>query len=254
MNELRLAFAFLTRLPVGAPTGGAPEHARATRYFGLVGAALAIHLILVLLGGAWVFDRMVACVLAVAAWALLTGALHLDGLADCVDGLATSGNAARRLQAMHDSRIGGIGAVGLTLWCLLKVALLSRCIDAGTVAQALWCALVYARMPLAFELAEGEPATPGRGLFAWLHPEVRRTDWIIAVLIGGVLLLPAVLPGGPSAARVVVGVVLGAVVTVAWHLGWYRRINGLSGDVLGGAVELREMVMLAAMGAHLPWG
>lgn len=254
MNELRVAFAFLTRLPVGSPAGGAPTHARSTRYFGLVGAALAVHVILAVLAGAWVFDRMVACVLAVAVWAALSGALHLDGLADCFDGLATSGNAARRLQAMHDSRIGGIGAVGLILWLFVKVALLSRCIDAGTVAQAIWCALVFSRTPLAFELAEGEPATPGRGLFAWLHPEVRRTDWIIAVLVGAVLLLPAVLPGGLSAARVMVGVVAGSVATVGWHLGWYRRVGGLTGDVLGGAVEIRELVMLAAMGAHLPWG
>lgn len=253
MTELRLAFAFLSRLPVGSPTGAASAHAASSRYFALVGAALAVHVVLAVMAGAWFFDRDVACVVAVGAWAALTGALHLDGLGDCFDGLATTGNAGRRLQAMHDPRLGGIGVVGVVLWLLLKVALVSRCVDAGTVAQAVWCAMVYARAPLAFELAEGEPATPGKGIFAWLHPEVRRADWVIALLVGAVLLLPAALPGGLLAARVAVGVVLGAIVTLAWHLGWYRRIGGLSGDVLGGAVELREVVMLAAMGAQLPW-
>ncbi len=254
MTELRLAFAFLTRLPVGEPTGGAAAHARASRYFGLTGAVIAVHVVLAVLAGAWFFDRGVACVLAIGVWAVLSGGLHLDGLADCIDGLSTNGTAGRRLQAMHDPRIGGLGAVGLVLWLALKGALLSRCIDAGTVAQAVWCAAVFARAPLAFELSEGEPATPGRGLFAWLHPEVRRPDWLIAVLLGAVLLLPAALPGGMIAARVVVGVVIGALVTLAWHLLWYRRIGGLSGDVLGGAVELREGIMLGAMAAQLPWG
>lgn len=253
MNELRLAFAFLTCLPVGVPSGGAGEHAVATRFFPIVGAVLAIFVLSSLVFGAWFFDRTVACVLALIAWSLLTGGLHLDGLADCVDGLAVQGTPARRLQVMHDPRVGGIGAVGVMLWLFLKFALISRCVDQGTVAQAVFAALVFARTPLAFELSEGEPANPGSGLFSWLHTEMRRVDWVTAGLVGAALLLPVAAPAGLILSRLVVGVVLGSVTTLAWHLLWYRKIGGLNGDVLGGAVEIREVCMLIAMGIHLPW-
>jgi adenosylcobinamide-GDP ribazoletransferase len=253
LNEVRLAFAFLSRLPVGTPRGGAPEHAVSTRFYPLVGAAVATVVVLVLLGGAWCFDRGVACVLAVAAWVLVTGGLHIDGLADCFDGLATHGAAERRIQAMKDPGVGGLGAVGVALWLLLKVALLARCLDQGTIAQGIWCAAVFARAPLAFELTEGEPVTPGRGLFGWLHGEMRRVDWLTSLLVASLLLLPASAPWGGMLVRVLVGGVFGAGASLAWHLAWYRRIGGLNGDVLGGAVEIREVLMLAAMGISLPW-
>ena len=253
MIEARLAIAFLTRLPLGTPQGSARQHAASTRYFPLVGGVLAVLVVAALLVGSWFFDRNAGCVMALVAWVWLTGGLHLDGLGDCIDGIATEGSSAKRLQAMHDPRIGGLGAVGLVLWILLKLALIARCVDAGTIAQAVWCALVFARAPAAFELAEGEPATAGQGMFAWLHAEMRTADWVIAILVAIALLTPAVAPMGTLLARAAVGVVAGSMCTLVWHLGWYKRIGGLNGDVLGGAIEIREVVMLAAMGIQLPW-
>jgi adenosylcobinamide-GDP ribazoletransferase len=194
----------------------------------------------------------VACVLSVVVLVLATGGLHLDGVSDCADGLAVNGNAAKRLAAMHDPRAGAAGVTAVVLWTLLKVALLIRCVEQGTVAQAMWCALVFARTPIAFELREGEPATPGKGLFAWLQPEMRRDDWVISLLFGAAFLVPAIAPMGEIALRCGLGAAAGLAVTVAWHLGWYRRVGGLTGDVLGAAIEIREVVMLAAMGATLP--
>ncbi len=251
MNELRLAFAFLTRLPVGAPKGGARENAIATRFFPLVGVALALLVFGVHTLGARLFDEPVAAILALLTWSAVTGGLHLDGLADCVDGLAVTGTASRRLQVMHDPRIGGLGAAAVAGWMMLKAALLVDCAAEGTIVPALWTALILARTPLGFELAEGEPATPGHGLFAWLHPELRRVDWVTAIVLGTALMAPLVSLGMPMVVRAGVGALLAAVSTLAWHLGWYRRVGGLTGDILGAAVELREVVILAAMGAHL---
>ncbi len=253
MNELRLAFAFLTRLPIGTPSGGAAEHAVSTRYYPVVGAVVALVVVGTLLGGAWCFDPTVACVLAVAAWTLITGGLHMDGLVDCFDGLAANGEADRRLQAMKDPHIGGLGSIGGSLWLMLKVALLSRCLDEGTVAQAVWCAAIFARAPLAFELTAGKPVTPGQGLFGWLHGEMRRTDWLTAALVATCLLVPAAASDSNALLRITMGALLGAGLSLLWHHSWYRRIGGLNGDVLGGAVEIREMAVLAAMGISLPW-
>lgn len=251
MNELRLAFAFLTRLPVGAPKGGARENAIATRFFPLVGVALAILVFGAHALGDRLFDSTVASVVAILTWMALTGGLHLDGFADCIDGLAVTGSASKRLQVMHDPRVGGLGAAAVAGWILLKCTLLMACELEGTLVPALWTSLILSRTPLAFELAEGEPATPGHGLFAWLHPELRRVDWITAIVLGTALMAPLVAFGTPVVVRAGAGALVAAVFTLAWHLGWYKRVGGLTGDILGAAVELREVVILAAMGAHL---
>jgi cobalamin synthase len=78
-------------------------------------------------------------------------------------------------------------------------------------------------------------------------------DWLTSLLVASLLLLPASAPWGGMLVRVLVGGVFGAGASLAWHLAWYRRIGGLNGDVLGGAVEIREVLMLAAMGISLPW-
>lgn len=252
MTQVRLALAFLTRLPVRVPDAPVAEHAAATRYYPLVGALLAVLAVGGLFAGSWTVGNYAGCIVAVAVLFAATGGLHLDGLADCLDGMAVNGNAAKRLAVMHDSRAGAVGAVGVALWVMLKVALVARCVEQGTVAQALWCALVFARAPLAFELREGEPATPGKGLFAWLHPEVQREDWVISMLFGLAFLVPAVAPLGDIAVRCGLGVALALALTLAWHLGWYRRVGGLTGDVVGAAVEIREVAMLAAMATALP--
>lgn len=253
MNEFRLAVAFLTRIPMGDSPATPAMHGASTRYYPLVGALLAIITLMGLFVGSWAFDRFAGCIIAVATLAAFTGALHLDGLSDCIDGLAVNGNAAKRLAAMKDPRAGGVGVAAMSLWLLLKVALLARCVDAGTVAQAVWCALIFARAPIPFELREGEPATPGSGLFAVLHTEVSRHDWIIALLFGLAFFAPALAPLGDIFARAAIGIIGGVVATGAWHVLWYRRIGGLNGDVVGAAVEIREMAMLAAMGVHLPF-
>ncbi len=252
MTHIRLALSFLTRIPVGSVEASAHDHAAGTRYFPVAGAVLAVLAVTMLFAGAWTLGSYAGCVLAVATIFVATGGLHLDGLSDCVDGLAVNGNAAKRLAVMHDARAGAVGAVAVGFWILFKVALVARCVETGTVAQALWCALIFARTPLAFELREGEPATPGRGLFAWLHPEVRREDWVISLCLGAAFLVPAFAPLGDIALRCTVGAVLGVLASAAWHLLWYRKVGGLTGDVLGAAIEIREVAMLAAMATVLP--
>src|SRR5206468_3533957 len=64
---------------------------------------------------------LLAGLLTVTAWKLLTGGLHLDGLADCLDGLGGR-DAEHRLAIMRDSRIGAFGALGLILLLLLEIA------------------------------------------------------------------------------------------------------------------------------------
>ena len=126
MASLGHALRYLTIAPIPAGAHVEPTTlGRAAAWFPLIGLALG----LVVAGGerviGIVFPSLLDALLAVTLWKLLTGGLHLDGLADCLDGLVGR-DAGDRLRIMRDSRIGAFGAIGLILFLLLEVAAVSE--------------------------------------------------------------------------------------------------------------------------------
>lgn len=240
---LWLALGFLSRLPVPSVQADAASMARSTCLFGAVG---------LLLGGLAAFGGNLAAVpwgtpggalVGVGLLMMLSGGLHLDGLADCLDGLLVNGGRERRLEVMHDPRIGALSAAFLFLFLLMKIFFLYRCMEAGVGMWALPMAALWGRAPLAWELWRGPAAQPGRGLYAGLHSSVKGSHVLLSLLLGVIATLPfgLLLP----AWSLVLGVGGALVGSVLWHGRWRRYIGGLSGDVLGAAVELRELWLLA---------
>lgn len=239
--------AFLTRWPSPEAAPTPADMARATRVFPLAGALVGAVTLGAATAGSWGWTPAVGAVAAVAAEAWLTRGLHLDGLADCFDGLLVHGERERRLEVMHDPRVGALAAAGLALWLLARVSFVAACATAGTLAPALWTAAVLARLPLAGELRL-PAATPGRGLAGGLGALVSRADAGWSAAVGGALLLPVALARPTALGGAVVGAVLAGA---GWHRLWRAKIGGVNGDVLGGAVELRALVTLAAFAS--PW-
>jgi adenosylcobinamide-GDP ribazoletransferase len=179
------------------------------------------------------FPPAVAAVLALLVWIALSGGLHLDGLADCCDGLFASAAPERRLEIMKDPRLGTFGGVGLLMVLLLKAGALASLTSASAPAILLaavfsrWCILPAGRQPLA------RPGGMGADFSAGLRtPSI----WVAALLPLSLALLL-----GPLA----VAAVLAALLTagfVLWLAG--TRIHGVTGDVFGMLVELVETVIL----------
>src|SRR5712692_4570066 len=121
MDGLLLALGFLTIVPlrIGATQPG--DLGRAAGWFPVVGLLLGV----VLSAAQWLLQQLYPPALAgglvVALWALLTGGLHLDGLADCGDGLLVAATPERRLEMMRDPRLGAFGGLVLILFLILKV-------------------------------------------------------------------------------------------------------------------------------------
>ena len=228
------ALTFLTTLP-------APRHTPPPG--GLSGAAGWFPSIGLLLGGllwgvqaltATVFDSWLTGLLVVAAWAVLTGGLHLDGLADCGDALLAATTRERRLEILRDPRLGSFGAVTLILALLLKAA------AAGTVpgvalllapTWARWLILVAARLP------QARPGGLGASFAAGLTPRAL----LIALTVPVVLLLA----GGALWPSLLAITVAGAAALAAVRLA-LARLGGVTGDVLGLVVEVSEISLLLA--------
>src|SRR5262249_10903041 len=178
------------------------------------------------------FPPLLASLLTIAAWKLSTGGLHLDGLADCLDGLA-GGDAEHRLAIMRDSRIGAFAAIGLILVLLVDVAALAE-IDEGRRWRTLTMAPAVGRVA---PLVLGRLFRPARrdGHGARFQASMRQGAPALAVALA--LIVSAVTLGWSG----VVGCLAGLLATVL--LGWRlaTRLGGVTGDVLGAGVEVAEL-------------
>jgi adenosylcobinamide-GDP ribazoletransferase len=245
LDDLRTAVAFLTRLPMPHPEGAAPANfVRAHRMFPVVGAAIGGAVGLVCLGlRAIGLPDLAAAALALGASALLTGALHEDGLADVADGFGGGRDRAAKLEIMRDSRLGTYGALMLMVGFVTKLSALAALPDAFVV-QSLIAAHALARgvlpsmsMNLAYARHDGLAANAGRPEFA-----TAATAAALALLIAW-LALPwrLAIDAALAAAACATGMALLA----------QRQIGGQTGDVLGGAEQFGETAILLLLAATL---
>src|SRR2546422_5138731 len=123
LRGLRLAAQFFTRLPVPKVGDYSPlELSRSAAWLPLIGAAVGLVVALVVLACSY-RSALVAAAAGILAWVWLTGALHLDGLADLVDALAASHRDPQRfLTVLADPHLGAFGAVSVVLVLMLKFA------------------------------------------------------------------------------------------------------------------------------------
>lgn len=232
------ALGFLTRIPVPSGSFSEAELARSAGFFAWVGALLGGLLWALSALAVPAFGERLSALLIVAAWAWLTGGLHLDGLADAVDGLSGGrGQPARIMEIMRDSRIGSHGALALVLVVLLKTYALEGVLSLEPASVCLAPAL--ARF-LCSALIMGFPYAREDGLGAAFRGRVGWPE----LLLGVPPLALAVWWAGPAALW---GVLAGTAAALWLALRFRRRIAGLTGDVYGGAIELAEAACLLGL-------
>ena len=245
-DDFRMAAMMLTRIPVGS-YALSPDAtlARAVWAFPLVGALVGV--LAGLAFWACVVARLpvsVAAILALIMAALITGALHDDGLADFTDGLGGGRNRDHRLEIMRDSRIGTYGALALVLASLLRVAAITSLASPHVVVLAWIAAGATSRGAAVLLLWALPPArSDGLGVRAASPP---RWSVCFALLLTVVISIAA-------AGRGAIAVLAAALGVTGIVFGLARRyLQGHTGDVLGACVLGGECAVLVAASAW--WG
>lgn len=248
-DAFRLAFGTLTVLPVRAPGRQPVDRETAGRAMVLapvVGLVLAAFTTLLLWFTRWLeLAPLVAAVLTVGLLAVLTRAMHLDGLADTADGLGSDRPGEQALEVMRRGDVGPFGVVTLVLVLALQVAALAQLLVSGTGTAAVAAALVASRLMLPLACSTGIRPARRDGLGATVAGSVSRSGTLVAVLLAlapptllGVL---AAVVGYAFSAGMLLAVVLVSAVSLlpgallCRHA--VRRLGGITGDVLGACVE-----------------
>ena len=240
ISALLVAVQTLTGLPVPSPKH--PPDARVLAWSGifypLVGALLGGVGVVAYFCLEPVLPRSVVMLVILALWALLTGALHEDGLADTFDAFGSQRSREDVLRVLKDSRVGSYGALALILATLLRWQGLTLLRPELTMA-ALFAMQVLPRAGIVLTAYLAGAATTGLGgaFAASLSPLP-----VAASVAAGVGIM---LPFGPTIAAP--ATVSAVFVTVLAAVYFRRRIGGVTGDCLGAAAQLQEIAILLAV-------
>jgi adenosylcobinamide-GDP ribazoletransferase len=249
IGGLLVAVGFLTRIPVPSRVvGDGRARVQSLAWYPLVGALIGV----LLCAMAWLLPSgkpVLSAALLLVAWVALTGALHLDGLADSADawigGMAGTWDErrARTLDIMKDPRSGPAGVVAVVLLLLVKFAALASLAPGAWAwwASALMLAPMLARVAVTAAFLT-TPYVRSGGLGSGLA-DAPRVACIAASLLGAIAC-------GFAGWRGAMAFACAVVVFAVWRRVCMRRLGGITGDTAGALVELIEAAVLVVVALY----
>lgn len=239
IRSFLVAVQFLTRLPVRLTVPMSEKDVGySLLYYPLVGLIIG----LILAGFGWLLSStapLVACAILVTSWIMLTGGLHLDGLADSADAwIGGLGNRDKTMAIMKDPNCGPAGVSAIVLVILLKfVSLHSLTIAGEWIAIVLATTLARTLLPLLFLTT---PYVRNNGLGSMLSAfQPRHASIFIIALTAALIFL---LTGDRYFWLLLITVVMFLLLRSLM----LQRIGGTTGDTAGAMVEIAETAILLA--------
>jgi adenosylcobinamide-GDP ribazoletransferase len=241
-----IAVRTLTRIPTPEPRRrlDAPLLAWSAALYPVVGAILGL--------AGWglctalrpVLPQAILALLTLAVWAVVTGGLHEDGLADVADAFGSQTGRENIHRVLKDSHIGSYGVVALILAFSLRWQGLAHVPEPLLPAALLACQVLPRAGIVTLAYVAG-PSTAGSGgaLAKSLHGRQMAAAWALALLI--------VLPFGWQITLLSASIAL--VVVALCQAYFHRKIGGITGDCLGAANQLQEIGVLLVLLAWVRW-
>jgi len=241
MRSFLAALQFLTIIPVpGRAASSEWDMARSMAYYPLIGLCIGLILVLARYLFAIVLPHTVVAILLIIILVLITGALHLDGFSDTLDGLGSGKSREEVLRIMRDSRAGAFGVVGVTCLLILKFTLVAE-IPEETLDRSLLLMTVLGRWSMVQASYRSAYARPEGGLAKRVVERMGRREYLISTILALVL--------AASLLRLRGVFIMGANGLLGYSVRQYfhRRLGGITGDVLGATNEASEVISLFAI-------
>ncbi len=238
MSAITAAIRFLTVVPAPGAEWSARAARRSVAWFPMVGLGIGFAVAIVNWAARLVMPDLPAAALALAAGVVMTGAMHLDGLADTFDGLLGGKDPKRRLEIMKDPSIGVFGVAAVAFVLIARWAGMSSLPDLTG-----WAAIAVAAMAGRFAAVASMAVfryKDGQGLGTQFQG-AGRIAYLAAAVFSIALAFILAGPPGLAALACAAAVGLGVSAFAARRLG-----DGITGDVYGATVELAEVSALLA--------
>lgn len=246
IENIVMGVRFFSRLSISRKPHEAPSLKRMALMLPIAGLIIAIFPFLLMVGFGFVGgSTLFAAAIGVAAYVMVTGAMHEDGLADSADGLFGGSSPERRLEIMKDSRVGAFGVMAIALSLILRIiaidallqldvlhgALLWVVATIGARSGALWLSYL---LPLA--RADGLSSQSGRpGLFGLIGGSLIAFEFIFAAFAW---------LNDPFIAVMTLPIAVIAIVGFGQYC--QRKVGGQTGDLIGALQQILEIAFLAS--------
>lgn len=262
MKRLIGIIQFMTRIPIPVDTGFDEEFHKGIIYFPIVGVILGICYYIIGALGLQVFNSYIATIMILIGEVILTGGLHLDGLGDTFDGLYSYRDKDRILEIMKDSRLGTNGLLAIMLVLMLKAGLLYDFIDRGN----LWIVIIMPTVARTMQVfACYQTKTPReKGMGNIFIGKVEAKTLIGAYLLLGLAILGTIgIVGGLNLIFWALGniilvfggsIILLTLINKLFIKSVYKKIDGITGDILGCICELAELeflILISLLGQYM---
>jgi adenosylcobinamide-GDP ribazoletransferase len=238
MKSLILMLQFFTRIPINTELDIKEDSfAKGIAYFPIVGLVIGFANAIVYYGFSRLLPGILPLIMVTLTNIVITGALHLDGLADACDGIFSARSKERMLEIMKDSRIGTNGAIAIFFDLVLRIALLGYISDISIIKVILITPII-SRTMMSVLIYISSNNGKGNGLGSLFIGRVKLSNLIIALAIG--TLLSTIVLGYICLIIIVINVVF----IFIYKRYILSKLGVVTGDTLGAANELSELLIL----------
>lgn len=238
MRIFILTLQFLTRIPVNKDLKATDEDfAKGVVFFPLVGLIVGAFNLLVLIAASKILGGVVPVIFSLLAGTVITGGFHVDGLADTCDGIFSSRTRDKMLDIMRDSRIGTIGTIAIVFDYMLRLSLLAMLSGKGLYV-AILLSPVAAKTLVVVLMKTSTYARSGPGLGGLYLEKQTMVSTVLTAIFGLAIILGFSDIWGIAAFGVC------AIVCFLYRSFIYSKLQGMTGDTLGAANEVLEIVFI----------
>ena len=246
MKRFIAILQFMTRIPININVGFDDEFHKSIVYFPLVGFVLGMLLYLVGLVSNCIFDPFITSILVTLALVILTGGLHIDGVGDTFDAIYSYRDKDRMLEIMKDSRLGTNALLAVMFLILLKVAFIYSIINKGLMWTIIFMPVI-ARLGVTLILYKTK--TPREKGMGNLFIGKATMPILITLILYTVVIIISVskilfLSSNVMTLKIISTIIIVGVFSIMFKNSIYKKIDGITGDILGCTIELNEVIYL----------
>lgn len=246
MNRFISILQFLTRIPIRIETEFDKDFHKSIIYFPLVGFIIGIICYAFGWISGFIFDPFVCAIIVTFMGVLVTGGLHIDGLGDTFDAIYSNRDKERMLEIMKDSRLGTNSLLAVLFLVLLKVGFIYDIIKEGYLWIVIFMPMVSR---IGFMMLTYKTVTPreqgmgnlfiGKGTMKMIIVAIIYSTLLI-VLLGKLVFLENTI----VIIKIISSIIVAIIFAILFKNHVYKKIDGVTGDILGCTIELGELVYL----------
>ena len=236
----------MTRIPIKADVGFDEEFHKSIVYFPLVGFVIGLISFVIGSFAIEIFDPFITSIFIVAGEVILTGGLHIDGLGDTFDAIYSNRDKERMLEIMKDSRLGTNSLLAILFLILIKIGLLNSAINGNLMYLIIFMPMISRLGVIVMLYKTVTPRKVGMGnIFigkATLSMFTTAIVYTVAIII--IISKFIFLSTNLNIIKLLISIVAVMLFDYLFKNHIYKKIDGVTGDILGCTIELGELIFL----------